>query len=118
MADKRDRFGVTTIEAPLDPPRIRKYRCANCLYFEPEEFRTHPPQCRKGVPTAALVPGPTGNAGFLGFWPPTREQDWCGEHVPIEGNSPPGGLYEEAHRTTPLCPMWWFVRCLFRLYAR
>jgi len=58
-------------------------RCGTCKFYiaNPQDLRQG--FCRKAPPQVFMVPqaGPAGQMqiNFVWQWPPTREEQWCGE---------------------------------------
>jgi hypothetical protein len=52
-------------------------RCATCPFFAKLES-----QCRVAGPQTIATPNPMnpGSLNLVGYWPPTREMNWCGQH--------------------------------------
>lgn len=50
--------------------------CPTCPFFAPFPE----PSCRAEPPKGAVVPGPRGVPGVLGFWPSVSPEGWCGRH--------------------------------------
>lgn len=48
--------------------------CATCAHYAGLAK-----ECRAKAPIAALVQGPQGQPAAMGFFPPTKPGNWCGE---------------------------------------
>lgn len=50
-------------------------RCGSCRFYRPKEK-----ECRVHAPTPVVIPHPVSGAPVvMGFWPATRETNWCGD---------------------------------------
>jgi hypothetical protein len=55
---------------------MQNVSCGTCPYFFKLEN-----QCRAKPPNGIPIQqGPAGQFAFIGFWPPTRDSNWCGQH--------------------------------------
>lgn len=49
--------------------------CGICFYFRGD-------QCRAEAPKAAPIPIGNSQIKILGYWPPVKPSDWCGQWRP------------------------------------
>lgn len=54
--------------------------CATCRFWHSSDgFRSQRKPCRRHSPSFAVSSQPV-SAEFVGYWPTTEHDDWCGEY--------------------------------------
>jgi hypothetical protein len=54
-------------------------QCSICKFFRPVPLETRGGVCCHNPPFAVPVPSQAGGVGFVGIFPPVRNEEWCGK---------------------------------------
>lgn len=57
--------------------------CSNCKHSFTDRANIRSKFCRRYPPNAMIMPGPMGQAGIAGQFPPVMPHFTCGEHSPL-----------------------------------